>query len=135
MAVKPSPMDTTLAEHSRRIRMLEEVFMPMAKAAMEILMGKPGEPGMAEDLRNVRSQLKSLLDAHAEDVKETLKVRKEGFERIEKLEGWKEKIETNKQADKEVKLLGIKTTSEMKISIIGGLFLIVNTVVTYLATR
>jgi hypothetical protein len=113
-----STIEERLSEQSRRIKMLEEVFVPMAKTAMEIIAGKPGEPGMAEDLRNVRSQLEELIKRQKNDAQETMKIRTDGFTRIEKLE-----------ADKEHRLLGIKVSSETRVSIISGLFMLLSIVI------
>jgi len=134
MAVK-SRTEERVEEHSRRIKMLEEVFVPMAKAAMEILSGKPGEPGMAENVRNMSAQLTNLTNAYQRDASDTKNIRKDAFERIGKLEGWREKTEGNHQNEKEIKLMGIKTTAETKIAIINGLFVLISGVVAYLFSR
>jgi hypothetical protein len=108
--------------------MLEEVFVPMAKAAMEILTGKHGQPGMAEDLRNVRTDVEELIKAYAADKAETMTIRKDGFARIEVLEN-------RQQVEKEIKLLGMKVSSETKIAIINGLFILMSSLIALFLSR
>ena len=108
--------------------MLEEVFVPMAKAAMEILTGKQGQPGMAEDMRNVRADVEELIRGQREEKIDTLKIRKNGFERIERLEN-------NQQTDKEIKLLGMKVTAETKIAIINGIFILISSLIAIWVSR
>lgn len=55
MVSKKLTTEERFSDQSRRIRMLEEVFVPMAKTAMEMLTGRNGQPGMAEDMRNIRA--------------------------------------------------------------------------------
>ena len=121
-------VDERLNDQSRRIRMLEEVFVPMAKAAMEILTGKQGQPGMAEDMRNVRADVEELIRGQREEKIDTLKIRKNGFERIERLEN-------NQQTDKEIKLLGMKVTAETKIAIINGIFILISSLIAIWVSR
>mgnify|MGYP003440298558 CR=1 FL=1 len=121
-------VDERLNDQSRRIRMLEDVFVPMAKAAMEILTGKQGQPGMAEDMRNVRADVEELIRGQREEKIDTLKIRKNGFERIERLEN-------NQQTDKEIKLLGMKVTAETKIAIINGIFILISSLIAIWVSR
>lgn len=107
--------------------MLEDVFAPMAKLAMELIVGKPGEPGMAEDMRNVRADLKGLVDAHASERQETVRIRADGFKRLDTLDRWRKQVEDNKQAEKEIRLMGIKVNAETRIAVINGAFILAGT--------
>lgn len=122
MPAKKLNIEERFADQSRRIRMLEEVFMPMAKTAMNIISGENGKPGMAEDLRNVRSEMEKLIQAYAEDKSETMTIRKNGFDRLEVLEN-------RQQIEKEVKLLGMKVSAEAKIAFINGMFILLSSLI------
>lgn len=98
----------------------------MAKAAMEILTGRNGSPGMAEDLRNVRADLEELIKSQAEESNQSKLIRRDGFQRIESLESWRTYLESNQQAQKEIKLMGMKISSETKIAIINGIFIVLS---------
>ena len=125
-----STIEERLNEQSRRIKMLEEVFVPMAKNAMEIIAGKPGEPGMAENLRNVGTDLKALVEAHAREAEETERLRADGFKRIETLERFRKTQEEQKQEDKDIKLMGIKVSADTKTAFISGLFMLLGILIT-----
>ena len=84
-----------LADHSRRIRMMEEVFVPMAKQAMEMLVGTPGQPGMAENFRQLAKKMDEVLDAQKAEIEQTAKIRTDGFNRIESLEEWQKIAQDN----------------------------------------
>lgn len=128
MSKRVVTIEERFSDQSRRIRMLEEVFVPMAKAAMEILTGRNGSPGMAEDLRNVRSDLEELIKAYANDKAETITIRKNGFARMELLEN-------RQQVEKEIKLLGMRVSSEAKIAIINGVFVLVGSLIALFLSR
>lgn len=117
-------IEERFSDQSRRIRMLEEVFMPMAKAAMNIISGEHGKPGMAEDLRNVRADLEELIKAYAEDKAETMTIRKNGFARLDALEN-----------NREIKLMGLKMSAETKIAILNGFFILLSGLIAFLASR
>ena len=92
-----TPAPERLADHSRRIRMMEEIFVPMAKQAMEMLVGTPGQPGMAENFRRLADKLDEVLTAQKAEIEQTSKIRENGFKRIETLEDWKKNTEENKK--------------------------------------
>jgi hypothetical protein len=117
---------------TRRVQMLEEVFLPMAKTAMEIIAGKDGKPGMAEDMRNVSKTVGELLRSHQEELANTKNVRKEGFARIEQLEAWQKEVKEDKETEKEKTLLGMKVSAETRIAIINGIFILLGGVVGWL---
>ena len=95
--VKKLTTEERLDEHSRKIRMMEDVFIPMAKNINDLVMGTGGKAGFAEDLRNIRSDLDKLLKAYerAEETTQTMRV--DGFRRLETLELWKDNLQ--KQLD------------------------------------
>ena len=110
--------DERLSEHSRRLKMLEDVFVPMAKAAMEILMGKPGEPGMGENMRMLSSKVDEVLEAQQE-----AKISRRHIDQdLAQL-----KIQAVQK--QETKLLGMKIGADTRRSIIAGLFMIAGIVI------
>ena len=92
-------VEERLDEHSRKIKLFEDVFVPMAKNANDMLVGKNGQPGWGEEMRLIRVKLEKLLKAYEDSVQETAKIRIDGFDRIKTLENWKMQLETE-QADK-----------------------------------
>lgn len=135
MVSKKLTTEERFSDQSRRIRMLEEVFVPMAKTAMEMLTGRNGQPGMAEDMRNIRADVEQLIAAYEKDQEEALRIRKSAFERIEVLEDGQKSAQISQSSEKEIRLLGIKTTSEMKIAIINGVFVFLSGLVAFIASR
>lgn len=115
--------------------MLEDVFVPMAKTAMEIIAGKPGEPGIAEDLRNVRKDLKELVDAHAREAEETERIRSDGFKRLDTLERWRKSADEGRQADKDVRLMGMKVSADTRLALINGAFILAGIFATWWLSR
>lgn len=115
--------------------MLEDVFAPMAKLAMELIVGKPGEPGMAEDMRNIRTDLKELVDAHASEAAETQRIRSDGFKRLDTLDRWRKQLDERKQADKEITLMGMKMGADTRLALINGSFILLGIFVTWFLSR
>ncbi len=105
-----------LAEHSRRIKLLEEIFVPMAKTAMEIIMGVNGQPGMAENVRNIQTSVNRAI------------------RKLDQLDELQEQVEVLK-ADRQSKILGMQISSSTKIAIINGIFLIMAGVIGYFLKR
>jgi hypothetical protein len=128
-------IEETLSEHSRRLTMLEDVFAPMAKLAMELIVGKPGEPGMAENLRNVNTNLQELVDAHAKDAADTQRIRADGFKRLDTLDRWRKQVEEKKQTDKEITLMGMKMGADTRLALINGAFILLGIFVTWFLSR
>ncbi len=128
---KQKTIDERLAEHSRRIRLMEEVFMPMARASMEILNGKDGQPGMAENVRNIRADLEELIQSQKAEQSESRAIRKDGFDRIGSLEDWRRELDMAT----DIKMAGVKMSANTKIALINGLFVLLTGLVTYFASR
>jgi hypothetical protein len=118
-----------LADHSRRIKMLEDIFMPMAKAAMEILMGKPGEPGMGENVRRLTGKVDNILQAQTEEREEARVARGKIDGRLKHLEDRQDEYDKQAQQKHETRLLGMKVGSDARIAIVTGVFTIIGIVI------
>jgi len=81
----------------------------------------PNEESAKEQLRWIRSTLEDMKRQRAADMADTLKIRKDGFDRISVLEEWREDVQENRQQTHEVKLAGIKMSAEFRQVIIQGL--------------
>ena len=103
-------IEEKLSEHSRRLTMIEDIFIPMARSALEILVGKDGKPGMAEEMRQVMGEIQRM-----------------------RLEIQRMTDSQNKNHD--VTIAGIKTTAETKIAIINSATVILTAVTTWLLSQ
>ena len=124
-------IEDRLKEHSQRIKLLEEIFKPMAITAMEIISGKPGEAGMAENLRGLREDFQQLIEAQRQERVETQKIRENGFKRIGDLETWRVSVDSAR----EIKVAGTRMTADTRMALINGVFLLAVTVVTYVLNQ
>lgn len=135
MAHKPVTVQDQINDHLTRIRLLEEIYVPMAKTAMEIIAGKEGEPGIAEHLRNLTKQLTTFIEKQELEMEETRKIRFNGFERIERLEAWRSENEKEKKEKHEIKLMGMKMSSETKIALVNGMFILLSGIIGFFVSR
>ena len=124
-------IEDRLKEHSQRIKLLEEIFKPMAITAMEIISGKPGEAGMAENLRGLREDFQQLIEAQRQERLETQKIRENGFKRIGDLETWRVSVDSAR----EIKIAGIRMTADTRMALINGSFLLAVAIVTYILNQ
>lgn len=100
-----------LEDHSKRLLVLETAQLHFANQQSgmgmdiirikEVLFGsdKPGEVSIKSQVNETNELVKDLHDRFEESERETLKIRTDGFKRIESLEEWR-KIQTNIVADK-----------------------------------
>lgn len=99
--VKKSQADR-LEDHSKRLLVLETAQLHFAnqqsgmgldiQRIREVLFGsdKPGEVSIKSQVNETNELVKDLHDRFEQSERETLKIRQDGFKRIEDLETWRE---------------------------------------------
>ena len=125
-----------LDDHSKRLQALEAAQIHFANQqadiirklsrVSEVLFGSdnPNEVSMKHQVKETNDMVREIKEQFEEAQKETATIRTIGFDRLSELERWRKKIEEGKEVEKEIKLMGIKTTAETKIAVINGAFVL-----------
>lgn len=103
----------------------------MARTAMEIVAGKNGEPGMAENLRILLGKVETLITDKEQNQTRLQVVEGKVIQAINDVES----LRKSQDVRKDIYLMGMRVSSDTRTAIIGGLFVLLNGVVTYMVSK